>query len=54
MNPVIVVLLVVLLVLILVGAPSIGFIPHNYGWGPSGALGIVLIIVLILIMLGKL
>lgn len=26
---------------------------HNYGWGPSGALGLILVIVLILALIGR-
>jgi hypothetical protein len=46
-------LLLVILILILVGV--IPTWPHSRAWGyaPSGALGLVLIILLILILLGK-
>lgn len=47
------VIVLVLLVLLLVGAwPSW---PHSQGWGyyPSGLLGVVLVVLLILILLGK-
>ena len=47
----IVTLLVVLLVLALIGSPSFGF--HSYGWGPSGLLGAVLVVLLILVLLGR-
>lgn len=47
----IVVLIVV--VLMLFGAwPAFGF--HGYGWGPSGALGFVLLVVVVLILAEKL
>lgn len=45
-------LLIVLLVLALVGAPFTGV--HSYGWGPSGLLGIVVVVLLILILTGRL
>ena len=46
------IVLIVLLVLALGGLPRWGY--HNYGYGPSGLLGTVLIIVLILVLLGRL
>jgi len=49
-------LLVVVLILLVFGVfgglPNWGY--HQYGWGPSGALGVVLVIVLILFLLGRL
>ena len=45
-------LLIVLLVLVFGGLPNWGY--HNYGYAPSGILGTVLIIVLILFLLGRL
>jgi hypothetical protein len=46
--------LVILLILILIGAvPSWGY-SANWGYGPSGLLGFVLIIVLILALTGML
>ena len=51
MDPIRVILIVVV-VLLLFGAPFYGF---HAGWGawPSGGLGLVLLIVLILMLLGK-
>lgn len=46
------ILLIILLVLILGGAPGWGI--HDYGWGPSGVGGILLIVVLILLLTGRL
>jgi hypothetical protein len=46
-------ILLILLILLLVGAlPSW---PHaaNWGYGPSGGLGLVLIIVIVLFLMGK-
>jgi len=45
-------LLIILLVLVFGGLPNWGY--HNYGYAPSGILGTVLIIVLILFLLGRL
>lgn len=47
-----VVLLIVLLVLAFGGLPGWGY--HRYGYGPSGLLGTILLIVLILILMGRL
>jgi len=45
--------LLVVLVLLLVGAlPSWGH-SRNWGYGPSGALGVVLIVVLVLVLAGR-
>lgn len=44
------ILLIVLLVLLLVGALP-GISGHNYGYAPSGGLGLVLLILLILLLL---
>jgi hypothetical protein len=45
-------LLIILLVLVFGGLPNWGY--HNYGYAPSGILGTILIIVLILFLLGGL
>jgi hypothetical protein len=46
-------LLLIILILILVGAlPPLGF--HNYGWYPSGGVGLLLLIVIVLIIAGRL
>jgi hypothetical protein len=45
-------ILLVVLILMLVGAlPAWRF--HDYGYGPSGALGVVAVVLLILLLLGK-
>ena len=45
-------ILLVILMLLLVGAlPVTGL--HQYGYGPSGAIGVVLLVLLILVLLGK-
>ena len=46
-----IILLVVLLVLAFGGLPRWGY--HKYGYGPSGLLGTILIIVLIMVLLGR-
>lgn len=45
-------LLIVLLIIALLGAPWGGW--HSYGYGPSGILGVVVLILLILILTGNL
>ncbi len=46
-------LLLILLILLIVGAlPTWGY--HNYGYGPSGIGGLVVVILLILLLTGRL
>jgi hypothetical protein len=47
------ILLIVLLVLVIAGLPSW---PYSQGWGyyPSGGLGLILVILLVLMLLGRL
>lgn len=46
-------LLLVILILMLVGSlPPFGL--HQYGYGPAGLLGTVLIVILVLFLLGRL
>ena len=47
-----IILLVVLLVFAFGGLPRWKY--HNYGYGPSGLLGVVVVIVLILALTGRL
>lgn len=49
-------ILIIILVLFLLGAIPFGngpFIGHNYGWYPSGGLGLVVVILLILVLIGR-
>jgi hypothetical protein len=47
-------ILLIILILILVGAlPNWGY-SRNWGYFPSGGLGLVLVVVLILVLMGKL
>jgi hypothetical protein len=46
------VLLIVLLVIVIGGMPTWGH--HNYGYGPSGIGGLLLLILLILLLTGRL
>lgn len=46
-------ILIIILILILVGGlPNWGY--HSYGWGPSGIVGILLVVILILFLTGRL
>lgn len=45
-------LLIVLLILCFVGLPELGL--HRHGYAPSGALGAILVVLLILLLLGYL
>lgn len=45
-------ILIIVLILLLIGAiPNLGL--HSYGYGPSGLLGVVLIVVLVLFLMGR-
>jgi len=46
------VLLIVLLVIVLGGLPTWGY--HDYGYGPSGIGGVLLLVILILLLTGRL
>ena len=46
------ILLIILLVLAFGGLPAWGY--HSYGWGPSGLLGIFVIVLLVMLILGRL
>lgn len=45
--------LIIVLVLILLGVIPGGPVRHDFGYGPSGAVGTVLVILLILVLLGR-
>lgn len=45
-------ILIILLILILVGAlPNWGY-SSGWGWGPSGFIGVLLVVLLVLVLLG--
>ena len=46
------VLIIVLLVLLVAGGPYTGW--HSFGYAPSGIIGVILVIVLVLLLLGRL
>jgi hypothetical protein len=45
------VLLVILVILLIGGAPGFGF--HQAGWGPSGIVGVLLVVLLVLLLMGR-
>ena len=45
-------LLIILILLVLGGLPTWGY--HEYGYGPSGVGGIILLVVIILLLTGRL
>ena len=48
------IVVIVLLVVALTGAPSLGLWNHGMGWGPTGGVGILVLILLILLLTGRL
>jgi hypothetical protein len=46
------ILLVLLIVLLVGGLPTWGY--HQYGWGPSGIGGVLLIVLIVLLLTGRL
>jgi len=51
LNPVILVLIVILAIFAIGALPPFGF--HNYGFGPSGVLGAILVVILIMLLVGR-
>ena len=47
-----IILLIVLVLFALGGLPNWGY--HRYGYGPSGVVGTILVIIIILILMGRL
>lgn len=45
-------LIIILVVLLVAGGPYTGW--HTYGYYPSGIIGVILVIVLVLFLLGRL
>jgi hypothetical protein len=44
-------IVIVLVVMALVGAPGIGPINHSYGYWPSGGIGLIVLILIIVLLL---
>ena len=47
-------IVIILIISALVGAPGIGPWQHGYGYYPSGGIGLVVIILVVLLLLGRL
>ncbi len=47
-------IVIILAISALVGAPSIGPWNHGYGYYPSGGLGLIVIILVVLLLMGRL
>jgi hypothetical protein len=45
-------LIVLLIILLILGVPNLGL--HNYGWGPSGIVTILLVVLIVLALTGRL
>ena len=48
------VLVIILLIFAFVGAPGLGPWNHGYGWYPSGGVGLIVIILVVLLVMGRL
>lgn len=48
------VLVILLIVFAVMGAPGIGPWTHNYGYFPSGGIGLIVIILIVLLLMGRL
>lgn len=46
-------LVVILVVMAIIGSPSVGVWNHGYGWAPSGGLGLIILIVILLLLFGR-
>jgi hypothetical protein len=45
------ILIVILIVILVGGLPNFGY--HPYGYGPSGIVGVLLIILVVLLLMGR-
>lgn len=52
MNP-LWLLVVILVIFAVVGAPGVGPWQHSYGYYPSGGLGLIVVILIVLLLLGR-
>lgn len=46
-------LVIILLIIALAGAPGLGYWQHPYGYWPSGGVGLIVLILIILLLLGR-
>jgi hypothetical protein len=47
-------LIIIFLIVAVVGAPGVGPWQHSYGWGPSGIVTLIVIVLLVLLLTGRL
>lgn len=47
-------LVVILVIFALLGTPHLGVWQHNYGYGPTGVVTLIVIILVVLLLMGKL
>ena len=52
MNPIVLILIIVLVIAAFGGLPSIGLV--HFGYAPSGILGLIVLILLIMLLTGRL
>lgn len=52
MNPIGIIILIVLIILCIGGLPTYPY-SHSWGYYPSGGLGLIVIILIVLLLLGK-
>lgn len=48
------ILVIVLIVVALVGAPGVGVWGHNLGYWPSGTVGLIVLVLIVLLLMGRL
>ena len=48
------ILVIIFVIFALVGAPGVGPWQHSYGWGPSGLVTVIAIILVVLLLTGRL
>ena len=48
------IIVVVLVLFAIIGAPGVGPWQHSYGWFPSGGVGLIIIVLLVLLLSGRL
>ena len=46
------IIILVLVLLLIFGAPTWGY--HSYGWAPDGGIGLLILVLIVLLLLGKL
>lgn len=47
-------LVILLIVFAVIGAPGVGPWQHGYGWAPSGGVGLIVLVLVVLLLMGRL